>query len=92
MEKKAWVYILRCADGTFYTGWTYDLQVRVAAHNSGKGSRYVLPRCPAVLVYQEPVPSKREALRRELAIKKMTRESKERLVQGQAGDPPVPEE
>ena len=52
----------------------------------------MLPRCPAVLVYQESVPSKREALRRELAIKRMTRESKERLVQGRAGELPVPEE
>lgn len=79
-DREAWVYILRCSDGTLYTGWTFDLQIRLAAHNSGKGARYVLSRRPAELVYREVVASKSAALRRELEIKRMARATKEDLV------------
>ena len=53
MAEKNYVYILRCADGTLYTGWTNDLERRVAAHNSGKGAKYTRSRLPAEPVYYE---------------------------------------
>ena len=77
---EAWVYILRCADGTLYTGWTFDTEARLAAHNCGKGARYTASRLPVEMVYRERVASKNEALRREHRIKRMRRTAKERLV------------
>ncbi|MEA4880437.1 MAG: GIY-YIG nuclease family protein [Synergistaceae bacterium] len=70
---------MRCADGTLYTGWTFDLQGRLAVHNSGRGARYTASRLPAELVYWEEAACRSEALRRERAIKKMTRRVKEAL-------------
>ena len=75
-----YIYILRCADGTFYTGWTNDLRRRVAAHNSGTASKYTRTRLPAELVYCEEFATKQEAQRREYAIKQLTRLEKERLI------------
>jgi len=69
-------YIVECADGTFYTGWTTDLERRVAAHNAGRGSRYTRLRRPVALVYFEHLPSRSEAMRREAAIKRMRRSAK----------------
>lgn len=83
-----WVYILRCADGTLYTGWTNDLAARVSAHNAGKGAKYTRGRLPAQLVYSERVSGKGEALRREYAIKRLTREEKQRLILGNKGKTP----
>lgn len=77
---EAWVYILRCADGTLYTGWTFDTEARLAAHNGGKGARYTASRLPVEMVYRERVASKNEALRRERRIKRMRRGAKERLI------------
>jgi putative endonuclease len=77
-----YVYIVRCADGTYYTGWTADVARRVAAHNAGRGGRYTRSRRPVALIYQEEAPDRRAALRREAAIKGYTREQKERLVGG----------
>ncbi len=77
---EAWVYILRCADGTLYTGWTFDTEARLAAHNGGKGARYTASRLPVEMVYRERVASKNEALRRERRIKRMRRSAKEQLV------------
>lgn len=74
------VYILRCADGTLYTGWTNDLTARVAAHNAGRGAKYTRGRLPVRLVYSERVAGKGEALRRECALKRLTREEKQRLI------------
>lgn len=74
------VYILRCGDGSLYTGITTDLQRRVAVHNSGKGAKYTRSRLPVEPVYWETVPDKSTALRRELAIKKLTREEKLELI------------
>lgn len=74
------VYILRCGDGTLYTGITNDLEHRVAVHNSGKGAKYTRSRLPVEPVYWETVPDKPAALRRELAIKKRTREEKMELI------------
>lgn len=71
-----YVYILRCGDGTLYTGMTDDVERRVAVHNSGKGAKYTRGRLPVTVVYREEVPDKSAALRRELAIKKLTRAEK----------------
>jgi predicted GIY-YIG superfamily endonuclease len=77
---EAWVYILRCADGTLYTGWTFDTEARLSAHNSGKGARYTASRLPVEMVYRERVASKSDALRRERRIKRMRRSAKEQLI------------
>lgn len=76
-----YVYILRCGDGTLYTGITDDVPRRLAAHRSGKGAKYTRGRGPLELVYQEQVPNKSAALKREIAIKKLTRREKERLIE-----------
>lgn len=76
-----WVYILRCADGTLYTGCTNDLSRRLAAHNAGKGAKYTRSRRPVELVYREEVPDKSAALRREAAIKGLSRIEKLALIQ-----------
>lgn len=76
-----WVYILRCADGTLYTGCTNDLSRRLAAHNAGKGAKYTRSRRPVELVYREEVPDKSAALRREAAIKGLSRIEKLALTQ-----------
>jgi len=74
------VYIVRCADGTFYTGWTTDLSRRVAQHNAGRGGRYTRAHRPVELVYREEVPDRSAAMRRERALKQLSRERKERLI------------
>ena len=74
------VYIVLCADGTYYTGWATDVTRRVAAHNAGRGGRYTRTRRPVTLVYQETVPDRGSAMRREVAIKRYDREQKERLI------------
>ena len=74
------VYILRCGDGSLYTGITNNLEHRVAVHNSGKGAKYTRSRLPVTPVYWETVSDKPAALRRELAIKKLTREEKMELI------------
>lgn len=79
-DTKAFVYMLRCADGTLYTGWTNDLTRRVQAHQSGKGAKYTRSRRPITLVYWEQIPDKRTALRREAAVKQLPRAEKLRLV------------
>jgi putative endonuclease len=75
-----YVYILKCSDGSLYTGWTNDLEKRLAAHNAGTASKCTRPRRPVKLVYSETVESKSEALKREIAIKKLTREQKVKLI------------
>ena len=81
-EKPWWLYILRCADGTLYTGITCDLERRLAAHNSGRGARYTRGRRPVELVYQEPCPDHSAALRREMAVKRLSRAEKLSLMRG----------
>ena len=76
-----WVYILRCSDGTLYTGITDDVARRLAAHSEGRGAKYTRGRGPLALVYQEEQPDKPQALRRELAVKKLTRAQKLALIQ-----------
>ena len=74
-------YILECADGTYYTGWTTDPERRVKQHNKGIGARYTKTRRPVRLVYLEEQPDKVTALKRELAIKKLKRIQKSKLVE-----------
>ena len=74
-----YTYILRCADGSLYTGWTIDLEKRLRAHNSGKGAKYTRSRRPVELMYYESFPTKSEAMHREAEIKKLSREEKLRL-------------
>jgi putative endonuclease len=75
-------YIVECADGTYYTGWALDLQRRVDTHNKGRGAKYTRMRLPVKLVYMEEQPDVRSAMKREIAIKKMGRKGKEKLVEG----------
>lgn len=77
----AFVYMLRCKDGSLYTGWTNDLEHRLAMHNRGRGAKYTRGRGPLELVYSEELPDKEAALRRECAIKKLRREQKLALLQ-----------
>ena len=74
------VYILRCGDGTLYTGCTNDLPRRIRAHQSGRGAKYTRSRLPVELVYQEAVPDRSAALRREAAIKRLDRVRKLALI------------
>ena len=74
------VYILECADGSLYTGWTKDLDRRVATHNAGRGSRYTRLRLPVRLVYWEEHPDRGTAQRRELALKRLSRARKLALI------------
>ena len=74
------VYLLRCADGTLYCGWTTDMPARLEAHNAGKGAKYTRSRRPVSLVYSEAYEDRREALSREWHIKRMTRSEKEKLI------------
>lgn len=76
-----YVYILLCSDGTLYTGWTNDLEKRIKIHNDGKGAKYTKTRRPVTLVYYEVYQEKREALKRECQIKKMTRKKKLQLIE-----------
>lgn len=78
----AFVYIVRCADGSYYTGWTTDVQRRVAEHNAGRGARYTRQRGPVALVWWEAQPDRSAAMKREDEIKRRGRRYKERLVGG----------
>ena len=75
------VYVLKCADGTLYTGITNDLEGRVAAHNNGVGAKYTRGRIPVVLVYNENCAGRSDALKREQKIKRMTREKKLQMIE-----------
>ena len=75
-----YTYILKCKDNTLYTGWTNNLEKRIEAHNAGKGAKYTKARLPVELVYYEEFETKEAAMRREHAIKKMSRKEKEILI------------
>jgi putative endonuclease len=79
------VYILRCSDGSLYTGITDDLPKRLKAHTAGRASKYTRSRLPVRLVFSEPQRSKSAALKREAAIKRLRRAGKERLVARKPG-------
>ena len=74
------VYILSCADGSFYTGWTTDLNKRLRTHNAGKGSKYTRSKLPVALVYYETFEDKGAALKREHAIKRLSHIEKSDLI------------
>ena len=76
----SYVYVLRCGDGSLYTGWTNDLKQRLAAHQSGKGAKYTRGRLPIEMVYFEEMPDKSEALKRENELKKLKKTDKELLI------------
>ena len=75
-----YTYILECADGTYYCGWTNDLEKRIKTHNAGKGGKYTRARLPVKLVYYEEFDKKEEAQSREWHIKRLSRKEKEVLV------------
>ena len=74
------VYIIKCKDNTLYTGWTTDVAARINAHNEGAGAKYTKGRGPVTLLHTEAFESKSDALRREMAIKKLSRKGKLKLV------------
>lgn len=76
-----YTYIVKCKDGTLYTGWTNNLEKRIKDHNDGKGAKYTKSRRPVVLAYYETFETKEEAMRREYAIKQMPRAEKLRLTE-----------
>jgi len=75
-----YVYMLRCRDGSLYTGCTDDVFRRISVHNSGKGAKYTRSRLPVELVYHEEVPDKSAALKREIAIKRLQKQEREALI------------
>ena len=77
----AYTYMLRCSDGTFYIGWTNNLEKRLAAQNSGRGGKYTRTRTPVELVYYETFTTKQEAMSREWHLKRLSRKEKEKLLQ-----------
>lgn len=79
---EAFVYLLECADGSLYTGYTTDIERRIRIHNAGKGAKYTRSRLPVRLVYQECFASKNEAQKREYALKRLTRAQKLQLIGG----------
>ena len=78
---EAFVYLLRCADGSLYCGWTSDLQRRLRAHNAGTGSKYTRTRRPVTLAWFEACESKEAAMSREWHLKRLTREEKIQLIE-----------
>ncbi len=80
-----YVYILMCADGTYYTGWTTDPERRLKAHNSGRGAKYTRSRRPVEIVHLEEFRTNSEALKREALIKKLPREDKIVLIGAENG-------
>lgn len=76
-----YIYIVKCSDKTFYTGWTNDLEKRIEMHNSGKGAKYTKARLPVELVYYEAFDTKEEAMSREWHIKRLSRSEKQKLIE-----------
>ena len=77
---KHYAYIVECADGTYYCGYTNDLEKRIETHNRGKGAKYTKPRLPVALVYYEEFDSKEEAMSREWHLKQLTHAQKQALI------------
>jgi len=75
-------YIVECSDGTYYTGWTTDPERRIATHNKGRGAKYTKTRLPVKLVFVEEQLDRKTAMKREIAIKRMKRLGKEKLIKG----------
>ena len=82
----AYVYLLRCRDRTFYTGWTIDLDARIARHQGGTGARYTRSRLPVEVIYVERLPDRRQARRREWTLRRLSHQQKASLA-GRVGRP-----
>ncbi|MFS9068011.1 GIY-YIG nuclease family protein [Streptococcus infantis] len=80
MDHKAYMYVVECCDGTYYTGYTTDVKKRIAVHNSGKGAKYTRARLPVKLIYVEGFDSKEEAMSAEALLKRKKRPQKERFL------------
>lgn len=80
-DTQNYTYLVQCADGTLYCGWTNHLEERIKTHNAGKGAKYTKSRRPVKLVFYETFDTKEEAMRREAAIKKFTRKEKLKLIE-----------
>ena len=83
--KVIYTYVVRCSDGSLYTGWTNDLEKRILAHNEGKGAKYTKTRRPVELIYYEEFPTKEEAMSREWKIKHMSRKQKLKMIRAGMG-------
>ena len=83
MEAKAYMYVLECSDGTLYTGYSTDVQKRLAVHNTGKGAKYTRARLPVKLLYQEEYPDKSSAMSAEALFKQKTRKEKLAYIEAQ---------
>ncbi|WP_026693236.1 GIY-YIG nuclease family protein [Peribacillus kribbensis] len=83
MEKAEvhYVYVLQCSDGTYYAGYTNDLERRIDVHNQGKGAKYTRGRLPVQLVYHITYPDKSSAMKAEYKVKRLSRKAKERLIE-----------
>jgi len=84
--REAWVYLLRCADGSLYTGWSSDLERRLARHRHGRASRYTASRLPVELALALPMADRRAAMREEARIKALDRAAKLALIAAHAGE------
>jgi len=82
MTADAWVYMLRCRDGSLYTGWTSDLERRLASHRAGTASRYTASRLPVELAFALALPDRTAARREEARIKQLDRAGKQALLEG----------
>ena len=80
MDHKAYMYVVECCDGTYYTGYTTDVKKRIAVHNSGKGAKYTRARLPVKLIYVEGFDSKEESMSAEALLKRKKRPQKERFL------------
>lgn len=80
-QQNNYVYIVKCKDNSFYTGWTTDLQKRIEKHNQGTGAKYTRSRRPVELIYFETFDNKHDALKREYQIKQLSRKQKEELIE-----------
>ena len=76
-----YTYIVKCSDGSLYTGWTNNLEKRIKDHNAGRGAKYTKARHPVVLVYKEEFPTKQEAMKREWEIKRLSRKEKLSMIE-----------
>ncbi len=82
--EKAWVYILKCSDGTYYTGYSRNPETRLAQHQAGTASRYTRTRLPVTMIFLQECPTSKEAYRTERRIKQLPRKKKEALVRGES--------
>ena len=83
---KYFCYLLECSDGSFYCGWTVNLEKRLGCHNRGKGARYTRSRLPVKLVYYEEIPDRSSAMSRERKLKRFRHSKKQKLIQGFSHD------